>query len=371
MLVDQFFSHIESHYKLKRPFVAYSKPNSLLVKSILQKDNAIHSVKDFTESGFVFSPFNSDEDTLIFPLDLCQIITSEFSLSSENESYVNSFATTEIDEKAHVELVQNGIDCIKDNQLQKVVLSRVDRVPISNNNPIQIFESLLKKYKSAFVYIWYHPNVGLWLGATPETLLELEGQRFKTMALAGTQPNTNSSQVDWDIKNLEEQQMVTDYIANILASHVNHINISEAKAVKAGKLLHLQSQISGLLKSKNLQDVIANLHPTPAVCGLPKSKAKRFIETHETYNREFYTGYLGELNFKTEIHRNTNRRNVENNAYKSFKTTSNLYVNLRCMQLKDSNALIYVGGGITKDSDAQEEWQETVSKSVTMKSILH
>ena len=68
--------------------------------------------------------------------------------------------------------------------------------------------------------------------------------------------------------------------------------------------------------------------------------------------------------------RNTNRRNVENNAYASVKSVSNLYVNLRCMQFKDDEALIYVGGGITKDSIAENEWEETQKKTQTMKSVL-
>ena len=68
--------------------------------------------------------------------------------------------------------------------------------------------------------------------------------------------------------------------------------------------------------------------------------------------------------------RNTNRKNVENNAYQSIKTVTNLFVNLRCLQIKNNQALIYVGGGITKDSNPEKEWEETVAKSLTTKSLL-
>lgn len=112
------------------------------------------------------------------------------------------------------------------------------------------------------------------------------------------------------------------------------------------------------------------MHPTPAVCGLPKDISKAFILKNENYNREFYTGFLGELNIKERKSRNVNRHNIENDAYASVKNVSNLYVNLRCMQLVNNHAIVYIGGGITKDSIPEKEWEETVSKSQVIKSIL-
>jgi isochorismate synthase len=52
------------------------------------------------------------------------------------------------------------------------------------------------------------------------------------------------------------------------------------------------------------------------------------------------------------------------------KTASELFVNLRCMQLKNKQALVYVGGGVTKDSNPELEWEETVNKTQTMMSVL-
>ena len=73
---------------------------------------------------------------------------------------------------------------------------------------------------------------------------------------------------------------------------------------------------------------------------------------------------------KQKISRNSNRENIENIAYSVVKNVTNLYVNLRCMQFKNNEALIYVGGGITKDSVPEDEWQETVSKTLVMKKAL-
>jgi isochorismate synthase len=125
--------------------------------------------------------------------------------------------------------------------------------------------------------------------------------------------------------------------------------------------LHLRTKVTGKLTTKNaqLKILIRALHPTPAVCGLPRKKAKDFILENENYQREFYTGFLGELNIKDSKFKAQGQG-----------STSNLFVNLRCMNIENTIASIYIGGGITKDSNAKKEWDETVSKSKTMKRVL-
>jgi len=249
------------------------------------------------------------------------------------------------------------------------VVSRKETIYLKETNAVVLFQRLLNTYKNAFVYCWYHPKVGLWLGATPETLLSVTGKRFTTMSLAGTQAKNKAIETKWQSKETEEQQLVTNFIVENLESKVETLTVGKTETVEAGNLLHLRTKISGLLNT-NLKHIVSALHPTPAVCGLPKNVTKQFILENENYNREFYTGFLGELNLKEEKSRNTNRRNVENNAYGSIKTVSNLYVNLRCMQLTDTKASLYVGGGITKDSIPENEFQETVNKAETMKKVL-
>jgi len=277
-----------------------------------------------------------------------------------------------IDSKsAHINRVKQGVEAINTSDIKKVVLSRQETVNLSETNPISIFKRLLERYKSAFVYCWYHPKVGLWLGATPETLIKIEGNRFSIMALAGTQDYKGSLDVVWQNKEKQEQQLVTDFIVDNLKPSVDSFKVSDVATVKAGNLVHLKTMISAQLKPDTpLKQVVKVLHPTPAVCGLPKESAKQFILEHEDYNREFYTGFLGELYCETTIAPRSGRRNIENRAYAVSRTSTQLYVNLRCMQLKNQQAIIYVGGGITEGSNAESEWEETVSKSLVIKSIL-
>ncbi|MFK7781252.1 chorismate-binding protein [Psychroserpens sp.] len=369
MLTKEFFSHIENHYAKELPFVVYNKPNSIEVKTLLQDSTKIYSTEDFSASGFVFSPFEDKLQTILLPIEHSELLSCNIEISVDKEFTYNKIKSNREGKEVHLKLVQQGIDAIQNQLLQKVVLSRCETVPISDAKPIKIFQKLIRNYPSAFVYCWYHPKIGLWLGATPETLINIEGNRFKTMALAGTQTFMNTLDVTWGNKEQEEQQLVTEFIKDNLSSSASNMSISDVKTVRAGNLLHLQSNIKGVLNSA-LRTVLEKLHPTPAVCGLPVDDAKTFIKKNESYNREYYTGFLGELNLKETKSRNTNRRNVENNAYGSVKKLSHLFVNLRCMQIKNERAFIYVGGGITKDSNPEHEWQETVYKAETMKRVL-
>jgi isochorismate synthase len=370
MTQDSFFETLERQYQNQLPFVVYSRAINSIIKCWLQNDDTLHITSDFTESGFVFAPFDLSDKSILLPETECEHLTLEIS----NLDLEENFKTTTIEnygEEQHMQLVTKGIDAIKQGELSKVVLSRKVEKDIESTNPLIIFRRLFNTYKNAMVYCWYHPKVGLWLGATPELLFKVEGKQLTTISLAGTQPYVETEDVSWTNKEYEEQQIVTDYIVQQIEPHTKDIKVSDVETVRAGNLLHLKTYIHSQIKSdSNLKSVIEALHPTPAVCGFPKKASKQFILANENYKREYYTGFLGELNLKTSKTRNTNRRNVENNAYAVVRKHSNFYVNLRCMQLKDKKAVIYVGGGITKDSVPQNEWEETVNKTKTIVNVL-
>ncbi|BAO77607.1 chorismate-binding protein [Winogradskyella sp. PG-2] len=371
MNLDSFFEALETQYASQLPFVVYSRPINSIIKCWLQEDDSLYTTESFSESGFVFAPFDLKEESILLPKNHCQHNTLEVSeLNLEDDK--SCLSINNIGKEDHLALVSKGIETIKNGDLEKVVLSRQVLKPSDSENPLKVFKRLFNTYKNAMVYCWYHPKVGLWLGATPELLFKVEGKQLTTISLAGTQPYAENKDVSWTNKEYEEQKIVTDYIVTQVEPYSNQINISEVGTAKAGNLLHLKTYIRSQIKdSVNLKSVIEALHPTPAVCGFPKQKAKKFILSNENYNREYYTGFLGELNLTQYKTRNTNRRNVENNAYAAVKTQSNFYVNLRCMQLKDSTAFIYVGGGITKDSKPEKEWEETVNKTKTIGNVLY
>jgi isochorismate synthase len=212
--------------------------------------------------------------------------------------------------------------------------------------------------------------VGLWLGATPERFLYLERNILQTVALAGTINADEQAEPQWTKKEKEEQQMVVDFIVSALKNHSDKLDVQNAQSVRAGNLWHLKSNIKAQIEPKDLFKIIQDLHPTSAVCGLPKDKAKTFIEAHETYQRGYYSGFLGPMHFKQAISRSKTQKNQEQQAIQSIKRISDLYVNLRCMQVFEDYIELYVGGGITKDSQPEAEYLETLAKSQTLLNVL-
>ncbi|TDQ27935.1 chorismate-binding protein [Tenacibaculum caenipelagi] len=345
------FLKIEETLQKQLPFVAYRKPNTSVLKGRFQKNNNLITSINYSESGFIFAPFDSSEKAIIIPEEQSDFYQEEITL---NNNFIDdaTYTADSSSEENHIQLVKKGVKAIKNKLFKKVVLSRKEKVEVSNFNLIQTFQKLLYNYPTAFVYVWYHPKVGLWLGATPEILVSIQNNQFTTMSLAGTQIYNGTTNVIWQPKEIEEQQFVTDYIIDRLSEICSEITTSETETIKAGNLLHIRTVIHGNLTT-DCSTLINTLHPTPAVCGLPLMASKQFITNNENYSRNFYTGFLGELNL------NTNKT-----------ISSELFVNLRCMEVENNTISIYVGGGITKDSDPTKEWEETTAKTITMKKVL-
>ena len=132
MISDEFFLHIQKHYDDTLPFVAYRKPNETHVKALLQKDETLHFITDFTESGFVFAPFDDHEKSVLIPSDGSEMIQSHYEISTPIETSQTEF-TPDQDQKAiHIQLVEKAIEAIKENHLKKVVLSRRETIPMSD-----------------------------------------------------------------------------------------------------------------------------------------------------------------------------------------------------------------------------------------------
>ncbi|WP_248722816.1 chorismate-binding protein [Seonamhaeicola sp. ML3] len=373
MTKTDFFNSVFEHYGSQLPFVIYKKPNTTEVKGLLQESDTLIITEEFTEKGFVFSPFDDREDSVLIPLqDSKEISHNHVIEPTKSESRTKNPKADISAKNQHIDLVNNGVKAIKEGAFQKVVLSRKETILLKETHPISIFKNLLNTYPSAFVYCWYHPKVGLWLGATPETLLKIEANRFSIMALAGTQVYKGTLDVNWEDKEIQEQKVVTDFIVESLKNTTEKIKVSNTNTVKAGSLLHLKTMISAQLKSTSrLKEILNTIHPTPAVCGYPKQTAKNFILKHENYHRAYYTGFLGELNYDFKMAPRSSKRNIENRAYSITKKSTQLYVNLRCMQLQGDEAIIYIGGGITHNSIPEKEWEETVAKSLIIKNVLY
>lgn len=337
------------------PFALFCKPGSDKVVGVFQKNDHIYFLETFEEKGFAFASFDADEVPFI-PLEYSDIYVEK--VHSRNYYFEPNTVTENgmIGKDFFEELVAKGVDAIETGQFSKVVLSRREEVAVADFDIQAMMRKMIFQYPDAYKYCFSHPKIGMWMGATPEQFLKTDGNAIKTVALAGTQLASGAKNPVWQEKEKTEQQLVTDFIVDSLEGLVKEVTLTSPYSVKAGNLWHIKTDISATMKSKKfLMKAIKALHPTSAVCGLPKQPAKNFILENEGYNREYYSGYLGELN-------------IDLVTFKTLKT--DLFVNLRCMKVLPNKVQLFVGCGITKDSNPEAEYQETVNKAMTMKKII-
>lgn len=348
------FKKVREQLKNRLPFVCYNKPNSDKIVAHFQKEDTLFDL-DYNQCGFAFVSFDNHKRYL-FPETHSDLYFE--TISESDFIFENSLTTTwsDDDKVAFEKLVQSGVDAIHQGQFEKVVLSRKETFDVDTFDVEMVFKKLIFNYKNAFNYCIYHPQIGFWMGATPEQFLKIEEDSIKTVALAGTQLNTGSEQVKWSNKEIAEQQIVTDFIVDNLSLISKKVTKSKPYNIQAGSLLHIKTDIEAKIENHiDAEKIINLLHPTPALCGFPKLESMHFITKNEGYAREFYGGFLGEWN----------------KDYLTFKENkSDLFVNLRCMQVDKNQISLYTGCGVTKHSIPEKEFFETVNKAQTIKKVL-
>ena len=294
-----------------------------------------------TKKWVSFFSFDGSE-ILPFEGDIKQISQQEF-LKKEINTHFLSFNLNGFEEENqndYQEKLANVIGFIKQNNLSKLVISRRELLNYNGLkiNLTQTFLNLCKAYPNAFVYFFIKEGK-CWMGAFSEILgkFNKKNSQFETMSLAGT----ISVNDNWTKKEIEEQKPVTNFIRNVLGKFSENMEQSETYDHVSGNIKHLRTDFKAQITQENLENIISELHPTPAVCGIPKDLCQNAIEQFEKYPRKLYAGYI----------------KVETEEYIQY------FVNLRCAEFFKNAALIYVGGGITAESSVEKEWQETELKA--------
>jgi isochorismate synthase len=350
------------------PFVSYRLPLETEIVTLVQHHSLPESVTDLNDvadkAGFVMAPFTTQDHQTWFLKPDCVFFNDEIDdiyiekLANNNrfldlkKSACQHRTTTSDDYMGNVE---KAVTAMKADEFHKVVLSkvRVERLP-DDFSTDQFFQKLCAKYPHAMVYLLNLPEVGCWMGATPEPLLVVENERVKTVSLAGTQVSTGAEleEYRWSEKEIEEQGIVTDFVEQTLRNlGVTKYHKQGPENYQAANLIHLKTAFEFSQKELDSQfsDFVNALHPTPSVGGLPKTEAREFILKHENHDRSYYTGFLGPMNINNK---------------------TDLFVNLRCLQLFDKQFVLYSGAGITASSDPEKEWVETDNKMLTMMNVM-
>lgn len=350
-----------------------------------EQSRILHNLSELEgRSGFVMAPFHADNRHPIIFISpeteqSIQFRTSCQSATDAPTDCTNSPDAHEEDYDSYRQVFRKFHSSLCSGEFEKLVLSRRKKLYVGNVNPVDIFMRACSAYPRMMVYLCSAPECGTWLGCTPEILLAGSKSHYRTVALAGTMapdnPDTTSlHSVSWSDKNKEEQKIVADFIRKKLKPYTHVIEEEGPYTSRAGRLLHLKTEFhfssawsreshakpdsSGPTTCtdnasecrRSMSGLISSLHPTPAVCGLPQEKARKFIIENEGYDRRYYSGIVGMLNFHDE---------------------TNLYVNLRCSSIADDGtAVLYAGGGLLPSSTVESEWQETEEKLKTILNVF-
>ncbi len=319
----------------------------------------LHSLTELNgKQGFVVAPFDVKYGQ---PLVLIQGTPERVSLDNKNIRNIKSedINIRNINKEADYYRVDfaNYHAQLENGHFRKIVLARCADENMSEGvEPMDLFYRACEMYPRLFIALVETPQSGRWLTATPEILLDGNGQDWRTIALAGTmklegdQLNGEGETLTWSTKNIQEQRIVATYITECLEQFTGDFREEGPRTVRAANLVHLRSDFTfKLADHEHIGDVLQALHPTPAVCGLPKREAFNFIVKNEHTPRRYYSGFMGPLQMDD----------------------THLYVSLRCMNIEGKNCHLYAGGGLLKDSTEEQEWQETEAKMETMRRLLY
>lgn len=373
---------IETLIALKQPFALYRLPGESEPYLLLQKDQKLRTFDSHEQlgaiSGFLMAPFNiSSDDPMVVLQDdikvhgldnIAQYLEQEM-LSPAFSAYYQQISAKNCAEQ--ILFAHSQEDLWQEQQLQyqadfatfhEALLSyQFDKLVLATKcaftyQPFKAWSSFVqacKLYPQMMVSLFSSDKTGTWFGATPEILIKGKGEEFQTMSLAGTMLSADLTGYDshdlssWSQKDKEEQEFVTEYIREVIAPYASNIQEQGPYMVAAGPVCHLRTDFHFALKDEHsLGTLIGKLHPTPAVCGLPKQEAYEFIIKHETINRRYYSGMLGPLN---------------------LEQSSQIFVNLRCMEVHyeapgKACAQVFAGGGNLRQSQCSLELQEACNK---------
>jgi isochorismate synthase len=378
-------------------FVLWKLPQNntrhLLIDTSSEKTTCLEPEIESLSPGFLFSPYDNDDNKkcMFIPArihllieettvsgkisytfdrsisDSDQILEIEsFADQKEKSSHGLSFytQTAKFSEKVcqksyFINMIKDAINEIENEIFEKVVPSRIKEIYISDDfDLLSSFWDMTGSYSNSFISLVSTPSTGTWIGATPEILISVEKSRmFLTTALAATQKYTGQEDlrmVTWTQKEIEEQALVSRYIINCFKRiRLREFEEHGPKTIKAGNLLHLKTDYTVDMMARDFPllgtVMLKLLHPTSAICGMPKEKAMEFLSKYELFDRQFFGGFLGPVN---------------------IDELTSLFVNLRCGQLQKNSILMYAGAGVTIDSDPEKEWEETEVKCETLERFL-
>ncbi|WP_323118070.1 isochorismate synthase [Burkholderia alba] len=250
--------------------------------------------------------------------------------------------------------VAQAVANIRSGQLDKVVLARM--LELSGDEPVDAHALLTRLAARNPQGYTFSVDVGegrTLLGASPELLVSRFQGVVRANPLAGSAPRSSDPVEDRrradalmaSAKDLEEHRVVVDAVRESLAPLCRTLHVPERPSlVHTQTMWHLSTEVTGATDADALTLALA-LHPTPAVCGYPRSVAQELILQTEPFDRGFYTGMLGWVDTRGD---------------------GEWIVTIRCAEAAGNTLRLFAGAGVVGESQPEAELAETSAKFRTM-----
>jgi menaquinone-specific isochorismate synthase len=270
---------------------------------------------------------------------------------STHETIEESSLNNKEEKEEWIAKVDSALKQIAEGAYKKVVLSRRIKLKLSGEpNLYDKLKNLANNYPRCYIFA-YAKNESIFFGASPEKLAKISDGWVEADALAGSTPRGKDRAEDEKLagellrssKNLNEQNAVVEFITNSFSSFTEQIFFDEKPKIrKLSNIQHLWTPIKAKLKPGNtIFSILKEIHPTPAICGVPWTSALDFIRATEGYNRGLYAGIIGWFNFEQQ---------------------GEFAVSIRSALLKNTELYAFAGCGIVEGSDPEQEFEETELK---------
>jgi menaquinone-specific isochorismate synthase len=247
--------------------------------------------------------------------------------------------------------VRQALRSIENGQLDKIVLAQA--LDVQSSQPFDLLSSLQNlrdRYPNCYIFSATCGTEQTFIGASPERLVSVQNNELKTEALAGSAPRGQdeiedavlASQLLGSDKEANEHQFVVDFITQKLEGLGVMAELGTPRVLQLSNIQHRQTPIVAKIPATvHLLDVVAALHPTPAMAGLPREIACQHIQYYEKFDRSWYAAPIGWVD------------TVGNGEFA---------VGIRSAILSGDRARLFAGAGIVVGSVPEQELNEVQLK---------
>ncbi|PHV62602.1 isochorismate synthase [Cyanobacterium aponinum] len=308
----------------------------------------IQLIKKDNKYSVTINTYNQNKKEILDYLkdNFSEKIELNYKVNYSQENKINSHLEN-AKYQGFIDKVNKGLEAIKSEKLTKIVVAHALEIKTENKfNIVKSLENLRNNHPDCYIFSIGNEDQEYFIGASPERLLSIKDNQLVSDALAGSAPRGKNEDEDFLIgnnlldseKEKREHQAVSNFIFNQLSAMGLQPKKASLQLLKLSNIQHLWTPIYAEIKEEiNPLEIVRQLHPTPAVAGVPIEVACQEIETSEKFDRSLYAAPIGWLDLQG---------NCE------------FIVGIRSALIKENYARLYAGAGIVTGSKPEQELTE-------------